>query len=302
MRTHIFSLFLFSAVVASVPLSAANKAIHIWPNGAPGPKSTTGPEKDTTTAKDDLVAGRSVIRLGNVGNPTITLYQPKHNNTGTAIVVFPGGGYQILAMDLEGTEVCQWLNSIGVTGILLKYRVPEPKGQRPYKAPVQDAQRAMGIVREHAKEWRIDPKKIGVLGFSAGGNLGAEISNDFEKRAYDPIDQADQESCRPDFAILIYPAYLAVKNSEGHYELAPELHVTADTPPTFLVQSEDDPVHVENSLFYYLALKDAKVPAEMHLYSTGGHGYGLRKTDKPITGWPHEAEKWMRSLGLLQAG
>lgn len=252
-----------------------------------------------TTSKDDLIAGRRVIRLGNVGDPTITIYQPKHNNTGAAVVVFPGGGYHILAMDLEGTEVCQWLNSIGVTGILLKYRVPEVKGQPAYEAPLQDAQRAMGIVRQHAKEWRIDPKKVGVLGFSAGGNLGAEISNRFEKRAYDPIDPADQESCRPDFAILIYPAYLAVKNSEGRYELAPGLHLTANTPPTFLVQAEDDPVHVENSLFYYLALKDAKVPAEMHLYSTGGHGYGLRKTDKPITGWPHAAEQWMRSLNLL---
>jgi acetyl esterase/lipase len=300
MQTYILPLFLFSAIIASVPLAAANQAIPIWPNGAPGPKNTTGPEKDTTTSKDGLVAGRSVIRLGNVGNPTITLYQPEHHNPGAAVVVFPGGGYRILAMDLEGTEVCQWLNSIGVTGILLKYRVPELKGQPPYAAPLQDAQRAMGIVREHAKEWRIDPKKIGVLGFSAGGNLGAELSNSFDKRTYEPIDKADQESCRPDFAILIYPAYLAIKNGEGEYKLAPELHVTANTPPTFLVQTEDDPVHVENSLYYYLALKNAKVPAEMHLYSTGGHGYGLRKTDKPVTGWPRQAEQWMRSLGMLQ--
>ncbi|HXR77517.1 MAG TPA: alpha/beta hydrolase [Bryobacteraceae bacterium] len=301
MRTNILPLFLFSAVIASVPLPAANKAIPIWPNGAPGPKNTTGAEKDTTTSKDGLIAGRPVIRLGNVGDPTITLYQPKDNNTGAAVVVFPGGGYRILAMDLEGTEVCQWLNSIGITGILLKYRVPEVKGQPPYAGPLQDAQRAMGIVREHAKEWRIDPQKIGVLGFSAGGNLGAEISNSFDKRTYEPIDKADRESCRPDFAILIYPAYLAVKNGEGEYRLAPELHVTANTPPTFLVQTEDDPVHVENSLYYYLALKNAKVPAEMHLYSTGGHGYGLRKTDKPVTGWPRLAEQWMRSLGMLQA-
>ena len=300
MRTNIFAFFLFSAAIASIPLSAANTVIPLWPNGAPGPKNAAGAEKDTTTSKDGLVAGRSVIRLGDVGNPTLTLYRPKHNNTGAAVVVFPGGGYHILAMDLEGTEVCQWLNSIGVTGVLVKYRVPEAKGQPPYAAPLQDAQRAIGIVREHAKEWRIDPKRIGVLGFSAGGNLGAEISNSFDKRTYDPVDQADRESCRPDFAILIYPAYLAVKNGEGKYNLAPELHVTANTPPTFLVQTEDDPVHVENSVYYYMALKTAKVPVEMHLYSSGGHGYGLRKTDKSVTEWPRQAEQWMRSLGMLQ--
>lgn len=300
MRAHTLSFVLFSAAVASTPVWAANTVVPLWPGEPPGPHNATGPEKDTTTSKDGLIAGRSVIRLGNVASPTLALFQPKHNNTGAAVLVFPGGGYRILAMDLEGTEVCRWLNSIGITGVLVKYRVPEPPGQPPYAAPLQDAQRAMGIVREHAKQWHIDPKKIGVLGFSAGGNLGAELSNNFKKRTYDPIDQADQESCRPDFAILIYPAYLAVKNGEGRYKLAPELQVTANTPPTFLVQTEDDPVHVENSLYYYMALKNAKAPVEMHLYSTGGHGYGLRRTDKSVTGWPRQAERWLQSLGLLQ--
>jgi acetyl esterase/lipase len=242
-----------------------------------------------------------VIRIGNVTDPRITLYPAAPDkNTGAAAVVFPGGGYRILALDLEGTEICEWLNSIGVNAILLKYRVPEAEGIPRYQAPLQDAQRAIGLVRLHAKEWNLDPQRIGVLGFSAGGNLAAVLSNNYEKRGYELVDAADNESCRPDFAILIYPAYLTAQ--PGGEELASELHVSAKTPPTFLVQAEDDPVHVENSLFYYLALKRAKVPAEMHLYSKGGHGYGLRRSELNVTTWPARAEEWLRLLGTLRKG
>jgi len=302
MRKHI-GLLCGSATIAlcvSLPSMARNlTTIQIWPHGAPGPSGATGVEKDMTKATDGLVAGKPVIRLGNITDPTITVYRPsKDKDTGAAVVVFPGGGYSILAMNLEGTEVCDWLNSIGVTGVLLKYRVPEPKGLPRYAEPLEDAQRAVGLVRSHAKEWGLDPARIGVLGFSAGGHLAAAISNNFEKRTYSPVDSADKVSCRPDFAVLIYPAYLTVKD-EGH-ELSPELAVTANTPPTFLVQTEDDPVHVENSLVYFRALKNAKVPAEMHLYSAGGHGYGLRRTSKTVTTWPLRADEWLRSLGVLQ--
>jgi acetyl esterase/lipase len=295
---------LFTALVTTLLLSnaiaAGTSPVKLWPKGVPGEKAEIGVEKDLTTAKDGLVAGKPVIRLGNVADPTLTVYSPpKDKDTGTAILVFPGGGYHILAMDLEGTEVCRWLNSIGVTGVLLKYRVPVPKGQPRYEAPLQDAQRAMGIVRSHAAEWHIDAHHIGVLGFSAGGHLAAAISNNFVDRIYPAVDRADQLSCKPDFAVLIYPAYLTREN--GRDKLAPELEVTPQTPPTFLVQTEDDPVHVENSLFYYLALKNAKVPAEMHLFSKGGHGYGLRRTEAPVTEWPALLDGWLHKSGFIKS-
>jgi len=273
----------------------------IWPSVAPGEKGDIGDEHDTTKASDDLIAGKPLIRLGNVSKPTITVYKPaKAKDTGAAVVVFPGGGYNILALDLEGTEVCDWLNSIGVTGVLLKYRVPARKGQPRYFAALQDAQRAVGIVRSRAKEWNIDPARIGVLGFSAGGHLAAALSNDYTKREYERVDAADAVSCRPEFAVLVYPGYLTVK--EQNDAVAPDLHVTSATPPTFLVQTEDDGVRVENSVFYYMALKNNKVPAEMHLYSSGGHGYGLRATEKTVTRWPKQVETWLRSLKVLPAG
>jgi acetyl esterase/lipase len=272
--------------------------IQLWPNGAPGEREAIGPEKDTTTAKDGLIAGKRVIRLGNVTKPEITLYRPvNEKDTGAAVLVFPGGGYSILAMDLEGTEVCEWLQSIGITGVLLKYRVPARAGQPKWAAPLQDAQRALGMVRYHAAEWGIDGTRIGVLGFSAGGHLAAMISTNFERRTYAPIDDADKVSCRPDFALLIYPAYLVVK--EDGDKVSPELKVNGDTPRSFLVQAEDDGVRVENSLGYYAALKRSKVPVEMHLYPEGGHGYGLRRTEKTVTTWPDQAEAWLRATGAM---
>jgi len=270
----------------------------LWPKGAPGEKGDIGVEQDTSKPGEGLVGGKRVVRLGNVSIPTLTLYRPpKRKDTGAAVVVCPGGGYSILAMDLEGTEACQWLNSAGVTAVLLKYRVPARKGLERYAAPLQDAQRALGLVRFHAAEWHIDSKRIGIMGFSAGGHLSAVASTHFEKRAYEPVDEADQASCRPDFAMLVYPAYLIRR--EGP-ELSPELTVTSNTPPTFLVQAEDDHVRVENSLFYYLALKKAGVPAEMHLFASGGHGYGLRASDKAVVSWPKRAGEWMRKLGVLE--
>ncbi len=285
--------------VLAVLNASASEPMALWPNGAPGETGDIGAERDMTKPDDGLVAGKRVIRIGNVSAPTLTLYRPPPDkDTGAAVVVCPGGGYTILAMDLEGTEVCQWLNSAGVAAVLLKYRVPARKGLERYAAPLQDAQRALGLVRYHAAEWHIDPRRIGIMGFSAGGHLSAAASTRFEKRSYEPVDEADQARCRPDFAMLIYPAYLVRKQGP---EVAPELTVTSNTPPTFIVQAEDDPVHVENSLFYYLALKNAKVPAEMHLFASGGHGYGLRESDKAVISWPKRAEEWMRGLGVLEA-
>ena len=273
--------------------------LDLWPHGAPGAASNAAAEVDTTTAKDHMIAGRAVIRLGNVSTPTLTLYPPTVKNTGAAVVVFPGGSYHILAIDLEGTEVCDWLNSAGITCVLVKYRVPDSGPYPKSSAALQDAQRAFGMVRAHATEWHIDPKRIGVLGFSAGAHLSAALSTHFEQRLYDPVDAADQVSCRPDFAVIVYPGYLAM--SEKNFEPNAEIHVTEKTPPTFIVQAEDDPVHVENSTVYFLALKNAKVPAEMHLYASGGHGYGLRRTDLPITAWPKLVETWLRTIRMVPA-
>ena len=279
------------------PPSADHLTLPIWPGTAPGEPANMPPETNTTTAKDHLVAGRPVFRLGNVSKPTITLYEPKGENTGVAIVVFPGGGYKILAIDLEGTEVCDWLTSKGITCILLKYRVPNTGPYPKSAAALQDAQRAMGLVRLHAAEWHIDPDRIGVLGFSAGGYLSAAISNLYEQRLYEPVDAADKLSCRPDFSAVIYPGYLALPDQ--NFAPNPVIQPTANTPPTFLVQAEDDPVHVENAVVYLMQLKKAKVPAELHVYTQGGHGYGLRRTALPITHWPQLFETWLHTIKML---
>jgi acetyl esterase/lipase len=297
--------FLLLVAVLALGQSALSaiepKTIFLWPEKAPGETASLPPEADTTKPDGELIAGRRVIRLGNVSRPTITIYSPDPaKNTGAAVLVCPGGGYYILAMDLEGTEVCEWLNSIGVTGILLKYRVPRREGATGPFAPLQDAQRAIGLIRQQAPGLGIDPSRIGVLGFSAGGHLSASLSNNHGVRTYPTVDAADQASCRPDFCVLIYPGSLTVK--EKNDIVAPELPVSAtNTPPTFIAMTEDDGVRVETGLFYYLALKNANVPAEMHLYLRGGHGYGLRRTDATVTTWPDRVADWMRASGWLKS-
>jgi acetyl esterase/lipase len=235
----------------------------------------------------------------------MTVYSPSGKNTGVAVVVFPGGGYWILAIDLEGTEACDWLTSKGITCVLLKYRVPgdhlSPRSGPYPKSPMalEDAQRTVGLVRFHAAEWHIDPHKIGVLGFSAGGHLVAAISTHFGKRLYPAVDAADKESCRPDFGVALYPGHM-FENTTKAFELNPYIPVTSKTPPMFLLQDEDDPVdNVKNSLVYYAALKKAGVPVEMHLYAQGGHAFGLRRTKFPVTGWPQLVETWLGTIGMI---
>ncbi len=297
---RVVALMIALASAASV-FAAEPKGFPIWPGKAPGETKELPPEGDTQTPKDKLVGGKTVIKLGNVSSPTLTIYPaPAAKNTGAAVLVCPGGGYRILAMDLEGVEICEWLNSIGVTAALLKYRVPVREGRERYAAPLEDAQRALGILRSRAGEFGGDPKRIGVLGFSAGGHLAAVLSNQHESRVYAPIDDADKVSCRPDFTVLIYPAYLTVKDKGD--AIAPELPVsTGKTPPTFIAQTQDDSVRVETGVYYYVALKNAKVPVEMHLYPKGGHGYGLRRTADDVTSWPDRVADWMKTSGLLKA-
>jgi len=291
------------ALVFCAPLLHADPTppvINLWPDTAPGEKGDIGEEKDMTKPTDGKPGGKSVIRLGNVSQPTITVYAPPADKAnGTAVVVCPGGGYSILALDLEGTEICEWLNSLGVTGVLLKYRVPKRAGLEKHIAPLQDVQRAIGLVRSRAQEWHLNPARIGVLGFSAGGHLAAAASNNYETRIYPRCDAADDTSCRPDFSILVYPAYLTVKDQGD--KIAPELPITAQTPPTFIVMAEDDPIRIENALFYTLALKNAKVPCELHVYPTGGHGYGMRPNGQAVTTWPQRAGEWLGARGLLKA-
>ena len=296
--------FVFFGLVISgiLPSTAAEPqlVIPLWSGTAPGDKEPLGPEQDQTKPSDNLVAGKSVVRLGNVSKPTIALYQPAaEKRTGAAVIVCPGGGYQILAMDLEGTEVCEWLNSVGVSAVLLKYRVPKRPGFEKHTAALQDAQRALGIVRHRSAEWGIDPKRIGILGFSAGGHLAAVASNQCEPRSYPVIDEADSISCRPDFTVLIYPAYLTLK--EQGDKIAPELNLSSNTPPTFIAMTEDDPLRVETPLFYAAGLKKVNVPFELHVYPIGGHGYGLRPSKDLVTTWPQRATDWLRSRGVLGA-
>jgi acetyl esterase/lipase len=301
-------VFAFGSMTAQTPVwqpSPGHTQLQIWPGAAPDAVHVAGPENETKAVTDDLVAGKPWIEVGKVSRPTMTVYSPKGKNTGAAVVAFPGGGYRILAVDLEGTEVCDWLTSKGITCVLLKYRVPgenlSPKSGAYPKSPMalEDAQRTVGLVRFHSAEWHIDPHKIGVLGFSAGGHLVAAISTHFEKRLYPAIDAADKESCRPDFGVAIYPGHM-LENTSRTFQLNPYVPVTRKTPPTFIVQAEDDPVDtVQNSLVYYAALKKAGVPVEMHLYANGGHAFGLRRTKFPITGWPQLVETWLVTIGMI---
>jgi acetyl esterase/lipase len=286
-----------SPVFAQLQTVPAPLTMPVWPAGFLPANPNQAPEHDIATAKDSLVGGKHVILLADVSNPTLTVYWPDPAKaTRTAVVVLPGGGYHILAFDLEGTEICQFLNSIGVTAILLKYRVPSAS---PNTAPLQDVERTFSLVRSHAQEWKIDPSRIGVMGFSAGGDLAARLSTNDGTRGYAAMDAVDQVSYRPDFTILIYPAYLAA--TKDGFALASDIHVTPTTPPGFLVQAEDDPIGVMNSIDYYAALAQQKVPAEMHLYAKGGHGYGLRPAGDSVTTWPARLQDWLRSIGMIPA-
>ncbi|HEV3118560.1 MAG TPA: alpha/beta hydrolase, partial [Gemmataceae bacterium] len=291
-------LLAFVALSAVTPALPAREhlVIDIWPGQVPGDNSGIGAEKFL----EQKAKEKPVKRLTNVTKPTLTVFRPAQDkDTGVAVVICPGGGYNILAWDLEGEEVAAWLNSIGVTGIVLKYRVPRRPGDAKDKPPIwplQDAQRALSLVRSKAEEWNLNPNRIGILGFSAGGHLAAAVSTNFDKRAYEAIDGIDQISCRPDFSVLIYPAYLLAK---GDRELAADIRVRKECPPTFLAHAGNEGVKADNSVLMYLALKHAGVPAELHVYAAGGHGFGLRPSDHPCSTWPDRCADWLRSQGIV---
>lgn len=295
-----FLALLLAALLAPAAARAAEPlAFNLWPGKPPGETKEFPPEADTTKADGKLIAGRRVIRLGNVSTPQITVYRPlKGADTGAAVVIAPGGGHSILAYDLEGTEVAEWLNGIGVTGVVLKYRVPtRTPNDRRWLAAVQDAQRAMSLLRSKAGEWGIDPRRIGILGFSAGGETAA-LTALLNERQYEAVDGADKVSSRPDFAVLVYPGGLVERGKEEQGLLA-HVKVTKGTPPMFLVHAYDDRVSPLNSALLFVELKKADIPAELHIYSHGGHGYGLRQTGEPVTTWHHRCAEWMRRQGFL---
>ena len=297
-----------SALFLSAALAAQTSTLPLWPSGTPEPAQTSAPQANVATPEETARAGYPMVRLSNVTAPTLAVYPPTGNANGTAALVFPGGGYRRLAMDIEGTDTCHWLNSVGVTCILVTYRVPEQGYYPENPADLEDAQQAMRLTRAHAAEWHINPQRIGVVGFSAGGNLAVLMSthpDDTHVMSTPaakevPLDPAGKPlEAKPAFAVVVYPAYLAVPPQMR--ELSPVYTPNAQTPPTFVIQAEDDKQYGANSLVYYRALRDAGVPAELHLYATGGHGFGtFPPAGKPEYGWTELATKWLQGLGMLR--
>jgi acetyl esterase/lipase len=299
MMLRFFVLLALSTSV-SAACGAEPQIVRLWPGQPPGDIGLSlPPEGDTTKPDGRLVAGRRVMRIGNVSTPTLAVYPaPSEQNTGTSIIICPGGGHHILAYDLEGTEVAEWLNGIGVTAFVLKYRVPARERDQRWRAAVQDAQRAVSLVRGRAAEWSIDPQRIGILGFSAGGETAA-LTALFTERQYEKVDDADDASARPDFAVLVYAA--GVVDKEDETRLRDHIRVSSETPPMFFAHAYDDRVSPLHSVLLFVELKKAGIPAELHVYAEGGHGYGLRETDLPVTTWHHRCAAWMATNGWLQA-
>jgi acetyl esterase/lipase len=299
MTRSICALLLITLFVVSVA-AAEPVVIDVWPGKTPGDAGING-EETSRTYESEIIEGPTKL-VTNVSHPTLTIYSPaKESDTGTAMIICPGGGYHNLFWELEGEEVAAWLNSLGMTGIILKYRVPRRSGDvkgEPPLGPLLDAQRAVSLVRSRAAEWGIDPKRIGMVGFSAGGHLALATATSFDKRTYEAIDTVDRVSCRPDFAVLCYSGYLKAKERDT---TAPGIQVPANTPPIFLAHSSDDNISdAEHSVFMYLALKRAGVPAELHVYASGNHDFGVRQNEKLPSSWTQLCVRWLRSLQLLK--
>lgn len=280
-------------LVLATPAFAADPALvmNLWPGKPPG----DGP----AVVADEKLNPNTKALTGTVAVPTLAVYRPaKELDTGVAIIVAPGGGFTQLSMGHEGEDVATWLQSIGITGIVLKYRIPNREGMPRYMAGFQDGQRAMSVVRSKAAEWNIDPKRIGMLGFSAGGQVAADVQTNFDKRVYEPVDEMDKADTRPDFVVLIYPGGIVKRNSEVP-ALTDDVKVTKDTPQTFIAIATDDRNGSENAVYMYLALKKAGVNAELHVYSEGGHGFGIRPGAAPHTTWPARVQDWLKARKII---
>jgi acetyl esterase/lipase len=298
-------LFIGTLLISPVAKAAEPLVLPVWPEAVPADSSTTGPERVRAPSEAPT---KNAKWITNVTKPTVTIFRlAKDKNTGTAMIICPGGGYWNLAWDLEGEEVATWLNTAGVTAVVLKYRVPRRPGQPeplPAPGPLLDAQRAVSLIRSRAAEWEIDPKRIGIGGFSAGGHLAVATATHFDRRGYEPIDEIDKVSCRPDFAVAVYPGYLIAQYPAGVETnknlLAPYIRIPAETPPIFLVHASDDTVAgAENCVVMYLALKNANVAAELHVYAQGGHGFGVRPSNLSCSTWTDRCLAWLQDQGML---
>lgn len=295
----VYSVLIVCLALVTAAGSAEPTVVNLWPSKAPGETKELPPEQDVNKPTDKPVGDRKIIKLTNVSTPQLAIYRPtKETDTGAAVIVCPGGGHNILAYDHEGTEVAEWLNRIGVTGIVLKYRVPARDPDKRWIAAVQDAQRAVSLVRNRASEWSVDPQRIGILGFSAGGETAGLTAILHEQRQYARVDATDDVSCRPNFAALIYPGGFLKPGSET--ELRDYIKFNEQTPPMFFAHSIDDRVSANNSLLLCAQLKQTKVSAELHIYASGGHGYGIRQTGHACNAWPERCGEWMRGQGWLK--
>lgn len=297
---HALCRALLGAIAFAVSTStwaAEPTVVNVWPGKAPGEVKELPPEQDINKPTDKLIGGRKIIKLANVSTPTLTIYGSTTGKPRPAVIVCPGGGHYILAMDLEGTEVASWFDQIGVTGIVLKYRVPARNPEKRWEAAVQDAQRAISLTRSSAKEWNIDPERIGILGFSAGGETAGLAAILHAQRQYPASDKIDEVSARPDFAALVYPGGFIQKDKP---QVLPDyVKIDSTTPPMFFAHSADDGVPVANSVLLFTALQNAKIHSELHVYASGGHGYGRRQTGHPCNAWTDRLQDWMRDQSWL---
>ena len=287
-------LFVFLFSVGSLPAEPV-ETIPLWKGEVPGEADQEVGEEKSVDKNND-----GILRIHNVSRPMLTFYPaPVEKQTGASVIVCPGGGYGILAAKHEGTDVCEWLNRIGVNAFLLKYRVPRRKGLEKHHAPLQDLQRAVGVVRARSAEWKLDPDRVGALGFSAGGHLVTMALTSDGSRSYKADPELDGASCIPNFAILIYPAYL--KHEKEEYKLSDEINITDTTPPAFVVVGHGDKRWVEGAALFYLAMNRVKRDCELHIYSKGGHGFGMKNIPERVSEWPDRAGEWMQEMGWLNA-
>ena len=295
MKNFPLACSIFGALFLALRPALAQETLRLWDGAGPLPVAAEKPEAYLAL---DPGQDPDITRLANVTEPSITVYHPPANKrTGTCVLICPGGGYYILAMKHEGSQVAEWLNSIGVTSVVLKYRVPSPKGEPPQRRPLLDAQRAMTVIRSRAAEWHVNPDRIGVLGFSAGGHLAAWLLCEGDRRAPGYPGRTDEPTCRPNFGVLVYPAYLAAPDRQRD---KPVLRPDQKPGPVFFVHAADDALGPENSIEFFLELKRAGVPGELHVYQQGGHGFGMLKRGQPVHDWPARCAAWMDAQGWLK--
>ena len=296
MKNILHCLVVLLLIAVSIAPAEERPVIRLWPDGLPDGAYPLDPKR-----VESLKAKQTSERITYVEHPSLTLYRaPAEKANGCAVVICPGGGYNILALEKEGTEIAEWFNSLGVTAAVLKYRVPRRDPQKPHGEPLQDAQRAIRLVRKHATEWGIDSRRVGILGFSAGGHLTVMAGTHWDERTYENNDDADKLSCRPDFMCPIYAAYLGDGYKDNVAELGPLVKVTPETPPTFLAVTQDDKMRGAQAALLFVELTKTGVPAEIHVYTKGGHGYGIRPSETQATTWHHRLAEWMRAGGLLE--